>query len=186
LVLGLAALVVLSERRLGEPVGAVQRWAVAAAALAVVAIVAGGPTEHARGAVHSTLAFAIVGAVFAAGLLAGRVDARGWVLAAAVGETGAVLAAKLALTALPDVLPAAGWAALAGAAALVALQAEMAALRTLRVALVGPLVLVGQTALPVALAPLVIGERWARPALVVTGLLLAAGACAVLGRTRQP
>ncbi|MEA2280249.1 MAG: hypothetical protein QOK21_856, partial [Solirubrobacteraceae bacterium] len=82
LVLGLAALVVLSERRLGEPVGAVQRWAVAAAALAVVAIVAGGPTEHARGAVHSTLAFAIVGAVFAAGLLAGRVDARGWVLAA--------------------------------------------------------------------------------------------------------
>jgi hypothetical protein len=186
LVLGLAALVVLSERRLGEPVGAVQRWAVAAAALAVVAIVAGGPTEHARGAVHSTLAFVLVGAVFAVGLLAGRVDARGWVLAAGVGETGAVLAAKLALTALPDLLPALGWAALAGAAALVALQAEMAALRTLPVALVGPLVLIGQTALPVALAPLVVGERWARPALVVAGLLLAAAACAVLGRTRQP
>jgi hypothetical protein len=186
LVLGLAALVVLSERRLGEPVGAAQRWAVASSAFAVVLIVAGGPSEHANGAVHSAGAFAIVGVVFAGALLGGRLDPRGWVLAAGVGEAGAVLAAKLALTALPDVLPALGWAALAGAAALVALQAEMAALRRLRVALVGPLVLVGQAALPVALAPLVVGEHWGRPALVVAGLLLAAAACAVLGRTRQP
>jgi hypothetical protein len=186
LVLGLGALVVLSERRLGERVGAAQRWAVAAAALAVLLIVAGGPSEDSGGAVHSAPAFAIVGVVFAAALVAGRVDARGWVLAAGVGEAGAVLAAKLALTTLPDLLPALGWAALAGAAALIALQAEMAALRTLRVALVGPLVLIGQTALPVALAPLVVGERWDRPALVVAGLLLAAGACAVLGRARQP
>jgi hypothetical protein len=47
-------------------------------------------------------------------------------------------------------------------------------------------VLVGQTALPVALAPLVVGERWSRPALVVAGLLLAAAACVVLGSKRQP
>jgi hypothetical protein len=186
LVLGLGALVVLSERRLGEPVTVVQRWAVAAAALSVVLIVAGGPSEHAQGAVHSATAFAIVGVVFAAGLLAGRLDPRGWVLAAGVGEAGAVLAAKLALTAVPDVLPTLGWAALAGVTALVALQAEMASLRTLRVALVGPLVLVGQTALPVALAPLVVGERWSRPGLVVAGLLLAAAACVVLGSKRQP
>jgi hypothetical protein len=186
LVLGLAALVVLSEKRLGEPVTIAQRWAVAAAALAVVLIVAGGPSEDAHGAVHSAAAFSIVGVVFAAGLLGGRLDPRGWVLAAGVGEAGAVLAAKLALTAFPDVLPTLGWAALAGVTALVALQAEMAALRTLRVALVGPLVLVGQTALPVALAPLVVGERWSRPGFVVAGLLLAAGACVVLGSKRQP
>ena len=109
LVLGLAALVVLSEHRLGEPVGTVQRWAVAAAALSVLLIVAGGPSEEANGAVHSAAAFAIVGVVFAAGLLGGRLDPRGWVLAAGVGEAGAVLAAKLSLTALPDVLPALGW-----------------------------------------------------------------------------
>jgi hypothetical protein len=145
LVLGLAALVVLSERRLGEPVTIAQRWAVAAAALAVVLIVAGGPSEDAHGAVHSAAAFSIVGVVFAAGLLGGRLDPRGWVLAAGVGEAGAVLAAKLALTAFPDVLPTLGWAALAGVTALVALQAEMASLRTLRVALVGPLVLVGRS-----------------------------------------
>jgi hypothetical protein len=186
LVLGLAALVMLSERRLGERVGGLQRAAVAAAGLAVVLIVAGGPAEDAGGVAHSTLAFAIVGAVLLAGLIGGRFDARAWVLAAAVGEAGGVLAAKLALTALPDWLPALGWAALAGGGALAALQAEMLALRRLAVTLVGPLVLVGQTALPVALAPLVVGERWSRPALVVVGLLLAAGACAVLGRARQP
>jgi hypothetical protein len=187
LVLGLGALVVLSERRLGERVGTVQRWAVAAAALAVIVIVAGGPREAGgHGAVHDRLAFALAGGVLVAALLAGRVDPRGWVLAAAVGEAGAVLAAKLALGALPDVLPTLGWAALAAGAGLVALQAEMAALRRLRVALVGPLVLLGQAALPVALAPLVVGEQWARPGLVVAGLALACAACAVLGRERQP
>jgi hypothetical protein len=186
LVLGLAGLVVLSERRLGERVGTAQRWAVGAAALAVAAIVAGGPHGAPGGRVHDALAFAIVGAAFAAGLLGGRLDPRGWVLAAAVGEAGAVLAAKLALTALPALLPALGWAALAAGAGLAALQAEMAALRRLRVALVGPLVLLGQTALPVALAPLVVGERWSRPGLVVAGLVLACAACVVLGRARQP
>jgi len=187
LVLGLGALVVLSERRLGERVVTVQRWAVLAAAVAVVTIVAGGPREAAHGGTaHDTLAFALVGAVFAAGLAGGRADPRGWVLAAAVGEAGAILAAKLALTALPALLPALGWGALAAGAGLAALQAEMAALRRLPATVVGPLVLLGQTALPVALAPLVVGERWSRPGLIALGLVLAAGACVVLGRNRQP
>lgn len=187
LVLGLGVLVLLSERRLGERVGRVRRWAVGAAALAVVAIVAGGPAEPAQGGTaHDVLAFVLVGAVFVAGLAGGRADPRAWVLAAAVGEAGAILAAKLALTALPSLLPALGWGALAAGAGLGALQAEMAALRRLPASVVGPLVLLGQTALPVALAPLVVGERWSRPVLVALGLLLAAGACVVLGRERQP
>lgn len=186
LVLGLGLLVVLAERRLGERVGAGQRMALAAAALAVLAIAAGRPEQAGGTTSHDTLAFSVLGAVVVVGLVARRVDPRGRVLAAAVGEGAAVLAAKLALTALPDLLPALGWGALAGGCGLVALQAEMSALRTLPAAVVGPLVLLGQTALPVAVAPLVVAERWRSPVLVLAGLVFASVACILLGRFRQP
>ena len=69
-------------------------------------------------------------------------------------------------------------------AALLALNAEMSSLQRLPATVVGPLVLVTQTAIPVLLAPAAVGERWTSPPALLAGLALVVAAAAVLGRAR--
>jgi len=72
------------------------------------------------------------------------------------------------------------WAALAAGAGILGLASESSALQRATVGRVGPSVLAGQTAIPVALAPLVAGDRWPSPALVVAGLLVTLASTSLL------
>ena len=100
-----------------------------------------------------------------AGQTAGRPAPRprALVVAAAAGTRGG-LGAKLAVDDFAAGHPPAALAGGGGAAAgLLALTAEMAALRRLPVATVGSLVLAGQAVVPVLLGGAVVGERWSAP-----------------------
>ncbi len=189
MVLGLGLLVVLAERRLGERVHGPERLGVAAAG-AGAALVAAGAAGDAIGAPgHRALALGALGAVALAGLTAGRPGPRprALVVAAAAGDAWAVLGAKLAVDDFAAGHPPAAlaWGAAAAAAGLLALTAEMAALRRLPVATVGSLVLAGQAVVPVLLGGAVVGERWSAPAAVLAGLALVAVAATVLARPRS-
>jgi hypothetical protein len=61
----------------------------------------------------------------------------------------------------------------------------MAALQRLPATTVGPLTLAAQVAIPVLLAPSVVGERWDSAAVVLAGTALATAAAIVLGRRRE-
>jgi drug/metabolite transporter (DMT)-like permease len=189
LVLGLGLLVVLAERRLGEAVRGADRLAVAVAGAGALLVAVGGQPASAGAAAHPKIALGALGAVLVAaaiaGLGAGRT--RALVVTAAAADGWAVLAAKLAGEAVADARPlrAAVWLAAAGGAAGIGLAGEMTALQRLPASTVGPLVLAAQVAIPVLLAPAVVGEHWGSWPLVVTGTLLATGAAVVLGRRRE-
>ena len=107
-------------------------------------------------------------------------------LAAGLGEAWAVIAAKVAVTALADgsLAAAAGWGAAAAVAVLLALDAEMAGLQRVPAAVAGPLVLATSAAIPVLLAPAAVGERWGSPPAVLAGLALVVVAAVGLGSAR--
>jgi drug/metabolite transporter (DMT)-like permease len=171
---GLLGLLAFSAGVLGEPVGRREVGAVAAIVAGVSAIALADPRRGTDSA--SGLAFVIVAVVL--GLVAVSAFARrrpggGELLAGAIAADAlAALAAAQAARALPAVLPAAGWCLLAGAGGIAAIAAESAVLQRRGAARVAPIVLAGQVAVPVALAPLVIGERWGDATLLVCGLAL--------------
>jgi uncharacterized membrane protein len=101
-------------------------------------------------------------------------------VSAIAADALAVLAAAQAARALPAILPTAAWCALAGAGGLAALAAESAALQRRGAARVAPIVLGGQVAVPVVLAPVLLGERWS-PTAGGTGLLVAGLVAVVIG-----
>jgi drug/metabolite transporter (DMT)-like permease len=188
LVLGLGLLVVLAERRLGERLGHRGRLAVAAAAAGVLLIALGGDSHAPPAAGHPASVLAALAAVALAVLVVAhaRRRARLLVLAAGLGEAWAVIAAKVAVTDLAagTLASAAGWGVAAGAAGLLALNAEMTGLQRVPATIAGPLVLVTQAAVPVLLAPAAVGERWASPPAVLGGLVLVVAAAVVLGGAR--
>ena len=188
LVLGLGLLVVLAERRLGERLGLRGRLAVAAAAVAVVLIALGGQTGGSQGTGHPVIVLTALAAVVLAALILGYATRRGrvLVLAAGLGEAWAVIAAKVALIDLDAdaFASAAAWGVAAALVGLMALNAEMSGLQRVPATVAGPLVLVTQAAVPVLLAPLAVGERWASPPAVLAGLALVVAAAVVLGRAR--
>ena len=189
MILGLGLLVVLAERRLGERVRRPERLGVAAAGAGAVLVALGATGDQGGPPGHRALALGALGAVLLAGLVIGRAGGRprALVVAAAAGDAWAVLGAKLAVDDLAaGRLPAAlAWGAAAAAAGLLALTAEMAALRRLPVATVGSLVLAGQAVVPVLLGGAVVGERWTAPVAVLAGLALVAVAATVLARPRS-
>jgi drug/metabolite transporter (DMT)-like permease len=179
---GLLGLLAFSATVLGEPVGRREVGAVVAIVAGVGLIALADPqrgTDPAPG-----LAFVLV--AIALGLLALsafvlRQPGGGGLLAGAIAADAlAALAAAEAARALPDVLPTAGWCVLAAAGGVAAIAAESAVLQRRGAARVAPVVLAGQVAVPVALAPLVIGERWGTPALLVCGLALVIAGSALL------
>lgn len=188
LVLGLGLLLVLAERRLGERTGGLQRLAVAGAGAGVLLVVLGGQSE-AHGQGGSRLPLVLLGAVLLGSLAAGRLRRRPGLLVAAAGagDAAAALSAKLALIELADarVGRALGFGAGAAAAGFAGLAAEMSALQRLAATTVGPLVLVAQGALPVALAPWAVGEQWRSVPAVAAGIALVTAAALVLGRVHS-
>jgi drug/metabolite transporter (DMT)-like permease len=155
--------------------------------LAVVAIVAGvsaiALAEPERGVSTNTMAFTIV--VVLLGLVAAQGFVRrhpgvGALLASAIAADAiAALAAAQVARTLPDLLASAGWGVLAAAGGVATLAAESAALQRRGAAQIAPVVMAGQVALPVALAPLLLDERWSTTPLGA-GLLVAGLAAVVI------
>jgi drug/metabolite transporter (DMT)-like permease len=161
---GLLLLFYLGVRVLGERV---TRRDVAAAIgiVAGIAGIAAAAPDRAE-SVSSPVALALV--LGGLGLVAlapyALRSTRGALLVASAGaaDAAAVFAAKLVSNALSEGRPlaAAALAAGAGATVLLGLMSETAALQRLPATRVAPLVLVIQTAVPVLLAPLLLGEDW--------------------------
>ena len=181
---GLLLLFYLGARVLNEPVG--QRDI--AAALAIVGGVAGiaAAAPERTDSVSRPLALGMLMGGLVLIALAPYLwrSGRGALLIASAGgaDIAAVFAAKLVSNALGQgrLLAAVGLAAGAGATVLVGLTSESAALQRLPATRVAPLVLVLQTAAPVLLAPLLLGEDWGATALggaviAVSLALVAAG-----------
>jgi drug/metabolite transporter (DMT)-like permease len=179
---GLLGLLAFSATVLGEPVGRREVGAVAAIVAGVTLVALADPQrgdDAAPGLAFVLVAIAL--AVVAASAFALRRPGAAGLLAGAIAADAlATLGAAQAARALPEVLPAAGWCALAAAGGIAAVAAESAVLQRRGAARVAPIVLAGQVALPVALAPLVIGERWGAGGLLVCGLALVIAGSALL------
>jgi drug/metabolite transporter (DMT)-like permease len=190
LVLGLGLLLVLAERRLGERPGLRGWLAVAAAAAGVLLLALGGEGAGGTGGGgHPVVVLSALAAVVLAAQGVGRLARLpgAFVLAAGLGEAWAVIGAKVALDDVADgaLVAAVAWGVAAGAMGLLALDAEMTGLQRVPASVVGPMVLILQSALPVALAPAAVGEDWTSPPAVVAGLILVAAAAAVLAGQRE-
>jgi drug/metabolite transporter (DMT)-like permease len=180
---GLLGLLAFSATVLGEPVGRREIGAVAAIVAGVTLIALADPQRGGDGG--ADLAFLLVAAalaVVAASAFVRRHPGAGGLLAGAIAADAlAALAAAQAALAVPDLLPIAGWCAVAAGGGVAAVAAESAVLQRRGAARVAPIVLAGQVALPVALAPLVIGERWGSSPVLVCGLALVIAGSALLG-----
>lgn len=188
LALGLLVLIVLARLVLHERIR--PRDAVAAVALiaGVALLVLAAPArEGAANATGLAVACVALGAV----LLSVFVRALGpvhLIVAATAGDALAALAINEVARALPDrTVTAIAWTALAAGAGLLALSAETSALQRTAATVVAPVVLAGQVAIPVGLAPLVVGESWAQTpgggALIGLGLAVVLVAVLLLARS---
>lgn len=171
---GLLGLLAFSVAVLGESVGRREVAAVAAIVAGVAAIALADPRRGASAAPGAAfvVVVAALGVVAVSAFARRRPGAGGLLGGAIAADALAALAAAQAAHALPDLLPTAGWCVLAGAGGVAAIAAESAVLQRRGAARVAPIVLAGQVAVPVALAPLVIGERWGDGTLLVCGLAL--------------
>ncbi len=169
---GLLGLLAFSAVVLHEPVGPRELAAVAAIVAGVAAI---GFADPARGestnAIAFTIAATVLGAVALGAFALRRPGAPAMLASAIAADALAVLAAAQAARALPRAGETVAWCALAGAGGLASLAAESAALQRRGAARVAPIVLAGQVAVPVVLAPLLLGERWSAGGPLVAGLL---------------
>ena len=187
---GLLGLLAFSATVLGERVGAREVGAVTAIVAGIIVIALADPQRGGDDAAVGAAFVVVAGALALVALSAfvpraGVAGGGGLLVAAIAADTLAALAAAQAARALPGLLPAAGWCALAAAGGIAAVATESAVLQRRGAARVAPIVLAGQVAAPVALAPLVIGERWGSPAVLVCGLaLVIAGSALLVGRTQ--
>jgi drug/metabolite transporter (DMT)-like permease len=179
---GLLGLLVFSATVLREPVGWREIGAVAAIGAGVAAMALADPQRGHDAA--PGIAFVLVAVVLGSAALSAfvlRAPTAGLLLGAAIAaDTLGSLGAAEAARAIPAALLTAGWCVLAGGAGIAAVAAESAVLQRRGAARVAPVVLAGQVALPVALAPLVIGDRWGSAGLLVCGLALVIAGSALL------
>jgi drug/metabolite transporter (DMT)-like permease len=189
LAVGLAFMLVLARRVLGEHVGRREVLGAAGIVAGVSLVVAAGPQ---RGAAHQELGLAVACGLLAAAALAPYVRRTAMpgvlVMSALAGDSLAALAANEVARELgARDLAAAGWAAVAAVSAIVALTSETTALQRSPATTVAPIVLAGQIAVPSVLGPLVAGDDWgATPlggGLIAVGLALVLAATVVLGRS---
>jgi drug/metabolite transporter (DMT)-like permease len=171
--LGLVLLMYLSVRLLGESVGRREILSAVAIVGGVIALTLSAPdrassVSHTAGLVIALLALGAT-ALAPYAVRAARIVAPALLLAASAGAADATagVVAKLVSDDLSRgrVLAAVLWAALAGGTVLLGLLSETTALQRMPVTRVGPVVLVLQVVIPVALAPLVFGESWSDTAL---------------------
>ena len=184
LAVGLLGLLAFSATVLGEHVGRREIGAVAAIIVGVTAIALADPQRGEDAA--PGLAFLLVAATLAVLALSAFIPraqgsgASALLAAAIAADTLAALGAAQAARALPDIVPGIAWCLLAAGGGIAAVAAESAVLQRRGAARVAPIVLAGQIAVPVALAPLVIDERWGDAPLLVCGLALVIAGSALL------
>ncbi len=177
LALGVVALVVVGGRVFAEPVGPGDVIAAGVLAAGVASLAVAGDDIEARpvDAAAAAVALGGLGLVLMVSLLLRRAPPLLLVLGAGAGDALAALCAERFADAWNAVSLA--WFALGALALAASLSVEMTALGRWPATRVGPFVLVGQTVVPVLLAPFVAGEHWgADGTLVVAGLgLIVAG-----------
>jgi len=194
LALGLVLLLALCATVLHERIGRRELIGVGAVACGVAGVALLAPPDigpagstAATGGLLAVLALATVVPFAVRGRLR---DARLRLLAAAAGDGLAAIGLKLVADALDRGAweASVAWAALAGAAGLLALTAEMSALQRIAATRVAPVVLAAQVLVPVLAAPLLFGERWGATALggalLALAVLTVAGGAALLGASR--
>jgi drug/metabolite transporter (DMT)-like permease len=195
LALGLLLLLAAGSRTLDEPVGP-REWAGAGAVIAgVVALgLSGvGHTEQLPDPVAVGAACGVLALIAASPFALQRDRLAAWPLIGAAGAAFSLtaLGGKLLTLELEHGRPLAalGWALLVGAAAGAGFLIDMTAMQRFEATRVAPPMFVLETAVPVALAPLLFGESWSDTtgggAVVMLGLLLVLGGGAVLGASRS-
>jgi drug/metabolite transporter (DMT)-like permease len=195
LALGLLVLLAAGSRALGEPVGA-REWAGAAAVIGGVialAVSGVGHTDQLPDAAGMAIVTGALALVAASPFALNRRWLGAWPLIGAAGAAFSLtaLGGKLLTLELEHGRPAAavGWALVVAAAAGAGFLVDMTAMQRFEATRVAPPMFVLETAVPVALAPLLFGERWsATPgggAAVGLGLLLVLGGGAALGASRS-
>jgi drug/metabolite transporter (DMT)-like permease len=194
LVLGLLLLLYLGGRMLDERVGSREVAGALAIIAGVCALAVGAPPRTAAPVPGAGLVLAL-GALAALALapylMRGRhLPPPGQLIAGAgAADAWAAIAAKLISDDIVrgEWLAVLGWGAGAVAALVVSLTSEMTALQRRPATSVAPVVVVLQVVVPVALAPLVLGERWGGTplggGLLAAGLVCAAAGAWVLGRS---
>lgn len=160
LVLPLAA-----AARLGDPVRRRDVWAVAAVIAGVALLVVAAPPRETRASTWAVVvALAALGGVAVLAPLVARGRARGsaLVVAAGLAFSGNAVATKLAsdVFARHAWLVLVAWAVVALVAGVLGTAAETGALQLRSAGGVAAVVFALETAVPVALAPLLFGERW--------------------------
>jgi drug/metabolite transporter (DMT)-like permease len=194
LAVGLVLLLAAGHRMLGEHVGR-REWLAAGAVIAGVVVLAAGPPAHTHGRPSIAAAIACgaaLGCVVALPFLRGRERAGAWTLIAAAGSAFALaaLTSKMLTIELAAGRPLAAlaWAAATAACSAVGFLVDMTALQGFEATRVAPPMFVVETALPVALAPVLFGERWSTAgggtAAVLAGRALTLAGGAALGRSR--
>ncbi len=190
LAMGLVVLLVLAERMLDEHAGRHEHVAIAAIVIGVVGVALCAPP---RSTIHTsqelTITLVLVG-LGCASLLPylmsalGRSYAEVTMLGAGLAFGWSAVATKLASDDLASghLLPAALWGLSTAAASIVGVLSEMSALQSRPAIQVAPVVFVTQTAVPLVLAPLLLGEFFAQtpaggvPLVLSLGLLLVGAA----------
>ena len=177
---GLLVLLGFSVVVLHERVGRRELAAVVAIIAGVSAIALAEPElGESTNAIAFTIVVVLLGLVTTQGFVRRRPGVGALLASAIAADTIAALAAAQAARTLPDLLPSAGWGLLAAAGGVATLAAESAALQRRGAARIAPIVMASQVALPVALAPLLLGERWSATPLGA-GLLVAGLAAVVI------
>lgn len=194
LALGLLVLVGIAERVLAERPGRREKVAMATIVVAVVGIAASGPRNSSGHphAVQLTLLLVGLGVVAAVPYLLswmGR-EAPAWtMLGAGLGYAWSGIATKLCEEGLRHgrLLIGLLWALSTGGASAVGALSEMSALQARPAIQVAPVVFVTQTVVPIAAAPLLLGERFPhdplRGAALALSIAALVGAAAALARS---
>lgn len=194
LALGLVLLLVLGSRVLDEDVPRAA-WIAAGAVLLGVAMMTVAAPERADALPDPTrllVVAALLIVVIALPFARGQARSGAWLLISSAGCAFALsaLTGKLTVTELQQGRPLAalGWAVATAAAAGAGFLVDMTALQRFAATRVGPPMFVLETAIPVALAPLLLHESWhgtpGDGAVVVLALLLVLGGGVGLGRSR--
>jgi drug/metabolite transporter (DMT)-like permease len=168
LAIGLLVLLVLAERMLGEHAGRTEHVAMGAIVVGVVCVaLCAPPVSHTHTSEQGTITIVLVvlglASLIPYGLrLIGRPRAELTMLSAGLAFAWSAIATKLASDDLytGHTFPALLWSLSTLAASIVGLLSEMSALQSRPAIQVAPVVFVTQTMVPVALAPLVLGESF--------------------------
>jgi drug/metabolite transporter (DMT)-like permease len=196
LALGLIVLLLGGARALHERVGQ-REWRAAGAVIAGVVLLAlAGPahTDAVPGPYATAAVLLALGAVVAWPYVAGRRASGAWSLILGAGCAFALstITSKLLTVELARgrLLPALAWAAATAVFAGVGFLTDMTAMQRVEATRVAPPMFVLETALPVALAPLLFDERWSGTlgggVVVVMGLALVLVGGGLLGARRLP